>query len=55
VSVHVDPITLDLHFQRLEFATGFDVRALIEERDAWRDIAEQRRQQIVLYEEALAA
>jgi hypothetical protein len=36
VSVHVDPITLELHFQRLEFATGFDVRGLVEERDALR-------------------
>jgi hypothetical protein len=39
VSVHVDPITLELHFQRLEHATGFDVRALIEERDRLRELA----------------
>lgn len=34
MTVTVDPISLDLAFQRLEHATGFDVRALIEERDA---------------------
>jgi hypothetical protein len=33
MAVTVDPITLDLKLQRLEFETGLDVRAIIKERD----------------------
>lgn len=41
MTVTVDPITLQLHFQRLQHATGFDVNALIAERDRYIIAAEQ--------------